>query len=163
MAADFKTNILLREEKGVFGVAYKRLMMAGVVAAFFFFIAKLIFGGLAVPLTFLVFIGAVIMSGQRGGLSLSMRLYLSFRGNLIIKAAKQPGSMLAQVARNMDLPIHLAFLDASEIFASYREQRSFDFADLVVLTSADDDPAAGLVCVDDPLEELLQLGELEAI
>ena len=49
MAADFKSHVLMRDEKGLFGIPFKRLLLAGVGGGLTYTIFNLAAAGLVHP------------------------------------------------------------------------------------------------------------------
>ena len=49
MVAEFKSHVLRREEKGMFGIQFKRLLGAGIGGVILFMIARIIFPVGAIP------------------------------------------------------------------------------------------------------------------
>jgi uncharacterized membrane protein YuzA (DUF378 family) len=117
MVAELKSHVLRRDEKGMFGIPFKRLLGAGVGAVVIFMVARILFPIGAIPFGLVGFIGLLILSAQSGGLSLYTRLLYRVRGWLIIAAASQPDSRIAQAAETLELPIHLVMLDGTHVYA----------------------------------------------
>ncbi|MBZ0309483.1 MAG: hypothetical protein K8I82_25700 [Anaerolineae bacterium] len=121
MVAELKSHVLRRDEKGMFGIPFKRLLGAGIAGVVVFMIARILFPIGAIPFGFFGFIAALILSAQRGGLSLYTRLLYRVRGWLIIAAASKPDSLLGQIAETLDLPTHLVLLDGEQVFAPHEK------------------------------------------
>lgn len=95
MVAEFKSHVLRRDEKEMFGIPFKRLLGAGIAGVMVFMVARFVFPVGALPLGGIGSIGALILSAQSGGLSLYTRLLYRLRGWIIIAAASQPSGKLA--------------------------------------------------------------------
>lgn len=118
MAAQFKSNVRLREEKGFGSVSMKRLIFCGVGAVLVFMLLRLTpLAGIALPALVLIFLTLLILSGGRGGLPLWQRLLLGWRGWLVLRAAQQPGGLWAQAAAALNLDASAARLHGGRLFA----------------------------------------------
>ncbi|MBZ0308375.1 MAG: hypothetical protein K8I82_20080 [Anaerolineae bacterium] len=117
MVAELKSHVLRREEKGMFGIPFKRLLGAGIGGIVIFMIARMVFPVGAIPFGGIGFITFLILSAQSGGLSLYTRLHYRLRGWLIITAASKPESLVGQLAETLELPTHLVMLDGTPLFA----------------------------------------------
>src|SRR5512143_4225093 len=98
MVAEFKSHILRREEKGALGVPFKRLLLAGVGGGLVYTFGKIAVPDWALPLAFAVGGLLLYFSATLGGLPRWQRLLYRVRGSLMLAAAEQPRSMLANVA-----------------------------------------------------------------
>ena len=147
MVAEIKSHVLRREEKGMFGIPFKRLLAAGIGGVIVFMVARLVFPLGAIPLGLVGFISVLLLSAQRGGLSLYTRLLYRVRGWLIIAAASQPGGKLAQLADMLELPTHLVVLDGTQVFAAYEKLQEVDLSQWETYAAPDED-GAGLIFVE---------------
>lgn len=128
MAAQFKSNVRRREEKGFGSVSMKRLIFCGVGAVLVFMTLRLTpLAGLSLPAMVGVFAALLILSGPRGGLPLWQRILLGWRGSLVLAAVKRPGGLAAQLAQGLSLNLEVARLRGERVFA-------------MQTTSLDDDP-----------------------
>jgi hypothetical protein len=128
MAAQFKSNVRRREEKGFGSVSMKRLIFCGVGAVLVFMTLRLTpLAGLSLPGLVGVFAALLMLSGPRGGLPLWQRILLGWRGSLVLAAVKRPGGLAAQLAQGLSLNPEIARLRGERVFA-------------VQTTSLDDDP-----------------------
>lgn len=148
MVAEIKSHVLRREEKGMFGIPFKRLLAAGIGGVIVFMVARLVFPLGAIPLGLVGFISVLLLSAQRGGLSLYTRLLYRVRGWLIIAAASQPGGKLAQLADMLELPTHLVVLDGTQVFAAYEKLQEVDLSQWETYAAPDED-GAGLVFMEE--------------
>ncbi len=90
MAADLKSHVLLRDEKGLLGIPFKRLLLAGVAGGMGYTLIRLVLPGWAAGAGVVVALGVLILSGTRGGLPLWQRWVLALRGSLLLAAVRQP-------------------------------------------------------------------------
>lgn len=117
MVAELKSHVLRRDEKGMLGIPFKRLLGAGVGAVMLFMAVRFVLPIAALPAGLIGFIGLLILLAQSGGLSLYTRLLYRVRGWLIIAAASRPESVVGQLADTLELPTHLVVLDGELVFA----------------------------------------------
>lgn len=148
MVAEFKSHVLRRDEKGMFGIPFKRLLGAGIAGVMVFMVTRFVFPMGALPFGGVGFIGALILSAQRGGLSLYTRLLYRLRGLIIIAAAGQPNSKLAQVAEALELPVHLVVLDGMVVFAPHEKVQEADLSQWETY-AAPDEGGEGLVLMEE--------------
>ena len=86
MAANLKSHVLRRDEKGFMGIPFKRLLFAGVGGGMVLIITRFAVGNLAFVLAFVAFIAALALTGPRGGIPLWQRLLYRLRGSLMLAA-----------------------------------------------------------------------------
>jgi hypothetical protein len=119
MAAHFKSNVRLREEKGFGSISMKRLIFCGVGAVLMFMLLRLTpLAGLSLPALIAVFAGLLILSGARGGLPLWQRVLLGWRGAIILAAARQPNGLAMQLAQALSLNPAAADVRGERLFAA---------------------------------------------
>ncbi|MBK8138282.1 MAG: hypothetical protein IPK52_21125 [Chloroflexi bacterium] len=152
MAADFKSHVLLRDEKGFMGVPFKRLLLAGVGGGLIYTLFNIAVPGWALPAGVLIAIAMLAMTGTRGGIPLWQRLIYRLRGALLLAAARDPHSVLGSVVQVLDLPVELVRLDAATVFAPAQPDYDVDMREWVTFARADEaDRDDGLVFVDAPM------------
>jgi hypothetical protein len=86
MAADFKSHVLLRDEKGFFGIPFKRLLLGGVGGGLTYTLCNIVMPAWAIPAGVVLAIFVLVMTGTRGGLPLWQRLLYRVRGSLLLAA-----------------------------------------------------------------------------
>ncbi|GIK64275.1 MAG: hypothetical protein BroJett018_20690 [Chloroflexota bacterium] len=148
MVAELKSHVLRRDEKGMFGIPFKRLLGAGVGAVVIFMVIRIVLPIGAVPVGIIGFIALLILSAQRGGLSLYTRLLYRVRGWLIIAAARQPSSLAGQIAETLELPIHLVVLDGAQVYAPPEKAVEVDLSQWETY-AAPDEAGQGLIFVEE--------------
>lgn len=154
MAADFKSHILSRDEKGFGGIPFKRLLLGGIGGGLAFTVFRLALPALAIPAALAVALALIALTAPRGGLPLWMRLALDVRGALVLAAARRPNGPAGELARVLSLPAELAVLEAEVVFAPPPGQREVDLSDWVMFARARDlDRGDGLRFVSAPLQE----------
>ena len=156
MAADFKSHVLLRDEKGFFGIPFKRLLLAGVGGGLTYTLFNLSLPSWSIPAGVVFAVFMLIMSGTRGGLPLWQRLIYQVRGSLLLAAARDTQSLWGSLAKALELPIELVRLDAAVVFAPAQPNYDIDMREWVTFArAAEADRDNGLVFVDAPMTEVL--------
>jgi len=117
MAADLKSHVLRRDEKGFAGIPFKRLLLGGVSGGMTLILARFAVGNLAFLLAALTCILALALTGPRGGLPLWQRLLYRVRGSLMLAAERKPKSVAGRLGAALDMPTGLVVLDAEAVFA----------------------------------------------
>ena len=147
MVAELKSHVLRRDEKGMFGIPFKRLLGAGIGGVVVFMVARMVFPIGAIPFGFFGFISTLILTAQSGGLSLYTRLLYRVRGWIIIAAASKTDSLIAQIAETLELPTHLVVLDGGQVFAPNEKVQEVDLSQWETYAAPDED-GAGLIFVE---------------
>jgi hypothetical protein len=154
MAADFKSHILSRDEKGFGGVPFKRLLFGGIAGGLTYTVFRLALPNIALPVGGIVALLMIVMTAPRGGLPLWMRLWLNFRGQVLLAAVQNPTGIAAELAKLLSLSIDTALLDSSRVFAPPAGLAEIDLSEWVTFARARDlDRGDGLVFVAAPLDE----------
>ncbi len=155
MSADFKSHVLLRDEKGFMGIPFKRLLLAAVGGGLVYTIVRFASAGASVPVGAMCGITLLVMTGMRGGLPLWQRLLYQVRGALLLASAYRPSSGLGKLAAALELPSGLAKLDGAQVFAPLHSEVGIDLREWTLFTSpVEADHDDGLRFVSDPLEEV---------
>jgi len=153
MAADIKSHVLRRDEKGFMGIPFKRLLFAGVGGGMVLIITRFAVGNLAFVLAFVAFIAALALTGPRGGIPLWQRLLYRVRGSLMLAAARKPNSPIGQVGTLFEVPADLVTLDARVVFAPPEGEVEADMTEWITFARADEaDHDTGLIFLEKPLE-----------
>ena len=153
MAADFKSHVLLRDEKGVFGIPFKRLLLAGVGGGLTYTLFNLAVPGWSIPVAVAVALLTIVLTGLRGGIPLWQRLVYRLRGTLLLIAVRHPQSAIGQLTQTLELPIELVRLDGARVFAPPSQRVDVDLREWITFAHAQE--TDGLVFVDSPLKEAL--------
>jgi hypothetical protein len=157
MAADFKSHVLLRDEKGFFGIPFKRLLLAGVCGGMTYTLFNIALPNWAIPAGVALALVALIMTGTRGGLPLWQRLMYRVRGTLLLAAARDTQGLFGSLAKSLELPVELVKLDAAVVFAPAQPHYDIDMREWVTFARASEaDTDDGLVFVDAPMMEALR-------
>ena len=153
MAADFKSHVLLRDEKGLFGIPFKRLLLAGVGGGMTYTIFNLAVPGWSIPVAVVTALLTIVLTGLRGGIPLWQRLIYRLRGTLLLIAARYPRSPIGQLTEALELPVELVRLDGARVFAPPSQSVDVDLREWITFAHAQE--TDGLVFVDAPLKETL--------
>lgn len=151
MAVDFKSHVLRRDEKGLFGIPFKRWLGAGVGGGLAYTVLQMILPAYSIPFGVVLAVGILVLTAQRGGIPLWQRLLFRVRGRLLIIAESHPDSFIAQVVDVLDLPSDLVRLDASKVFASTHRHHDIDLREWITFAYAGEKD--GLTFVDSPMKE----------
>jgi hypothetical protein len=153
MAADFKSHILSRDEKGFGGIPFKRLLFGGIAGGLAYTVFRLALPNIAIPVGVLVALVMIILTAPRGGLPLWTRLLLNLRGSILLGAAAQPTGMAAELAKMLNLSPETAVLDGNLVFAPPAGLVDVDLSEWVTFARARDlDRGDGLIFVGAPLQ-----------
>ncbi len=154
MAADFKSHILSRDEKGFSGIPFKRLLLGGIGGGFAYTLCRFALPDLAIPLGVAVALILIVFTSPRGGLPLWMRLGFSLRGSILLASTTNPTGVAAELAKMLSLSTDTAVLDSNRVFAPPAGLIEVDLSEWVTFARARDlDRGDGLVFVPSPLEE----------
>jgi len=104
MAADIKSHVLRRDEKGFMGIPFKRLLLGGVSGGMTLIIARFALGNLAFLVAALTFILVLTLTGPRGGIPLWQRLLYRMRGSLMLAAERKPRASPVAWVRHSTCP-----------------------------------------------------------
>lgn len=153
MAADLKSHVLRRDEKGFMGIPFKRLLLGGVSGGMTLILARFAVGNFAFLIAALTFILALTLTGPRGGLPLWQRLLYRVRGSLMLAAERKPKSVAGRLGTAFDMPTGLVALDADLVFAPPEGDVEADMTEWITFAHAEEaDHDSGLVFLDKPLE-----------
>ncbi|MDX1993923.1 MAG: hypothetical protein SF029_16165 [bacterium] len=153
MSADFKSHVLLRDEKGFMGIPFKRLLLAGTSGGMVYAISRFAAPDIAVPAGAIFGLALLIFTGTRGGLPLWQRWMYRLRGMVLLLAAHDEASLVARTARALELPVDVVRLDAFEVFAPPLGALEIDVREWVTFAHAEEaDRDDGLIFLDTPLE-----------
>jgi len=152
MAADFKSHVLRRDEKGFFGIPFKRLLLAGVGGGLTYTLFNIALPNWSIPVGVSSAVFSLIMTGTRGGLPLWQRQILRLRGSLVLAAARTPHSLAGSIVRSLEMPLDLIRLEGGKLFAPGVADAEIDLSEWVTFSRAQEaDSDDGLVFVESPL------------
>ncbi len=151
MAVDFRSHVLRRDEKGLFGIPFKRLLLAGCGGGMGYTILNLVAPGWSIPLAIVIAVIVIILTGLRGGIPLWQRLWYRVRGQLVLAAIHRPQSLAHQLTSLLNISTDHARLDGAVIFAPPHDRGEVDLSEWIIYARSDD--TDGLIFVDSPLLE----------
>lgn len=114
MTADFKSHVLLRDEKGVFGIPFKRLLLAGISGGLCYTLVRLALPSSALLSGVVCALAVIILTAPQGGIARWLRWMYRLRGSLLVADHTSSRSKLAVA---LDLPSDLARLHGETVFA----------------------------------------------
>jgi len=153
MAADIKSHVLRRDEKGFMGIPFKRLLLAGVSGGMMLILARFAVGNWAFVLAGVSAVLALALTGSRGGLPLWQRLVYRLRGSLMLAAERKPKSIAGRLGTAFEMPTGLGTLDAEIVFAPPEGDVEADMTEWITFAHAEEaDHDSGLVFLEKPLE-----------
>ncbi len=153
-SATFKSNVLLRDEKGFMGIPFKRLLLAGVSGGLMYSASKLFAPTWSIPLAIGCAIALLIMTSPRGGLPRWQRWLYRLRGNLMLAMVDRPNSLAANISRFLELRSGPVLLDGAKLFVPVQSLRhgSVDWSEWVTYSEASEASRDdGFVVVESPL------------
>ncbi len=153
-SATFKSNVLLRDEKGFMGIPFKRLLLAGVCGGLMYSASKLFAPAWSIPLAIACAIALLIMTSPRGGIPRWQRWLYRLRGNLMLAMVDQSDSLAANIGKFLELRSGLVLLDSAQLFVPVQSLRqgSVDWSEWVTFSEASEAARDdGLVVVESPL------------
>jgi len=130
MAAQFKSNVRRREEKGFGSVSMKRLIFCGVGAVLVFMVLRFTpLAPISLPLLVGVFALLLLLTAPCGGLPLWQRLLLGLRAGVILAAAHHPTGIAALLAKALNFDPSVVHLHHRRLFLTVAEEDEADFSD----------------------------------
>jgi len=157
LAADFKSHVLMRDEKGFIGIPFKRLLLGGVAGGLTYTLFNIALPSWSIPAGVVFALAVLILTGTQGGLPLWQRLIYHLRGSLLLAAARDTQGLFGSLAKSLELPIELVKLDAAVVFAPAQPNYDIDMREWVTfIRAAEADRDDGLVFVDAPMAEVIR-------
>jgi hypothetical protein len=118
MVADFKSHILRREERGAFGIPFRRLLFAGMAGGITYALLQG-FGTLTgVPFALVVGVAFLILTAPQGGIPRWQRVAFGVQGWLMLVALNAPESLPGRAARLLRLSGQELVLDGETLFCA---------------------------------------------
>ncbi len=148
MAAEFKSHVLRRDEKGFLGIPFKRWLLSGVGGGLLFAFGSFALGTWSIPVGIAAVIIILVFTGERGGMPLWLRLLFHWRGALIIAAARRPDGLAPRIARLLEVPVEsVVLVEGDRLFDPPAQVSGGDFTEWITLVDphTEDD---GLVFVE---------------
>ena len=149
MTVELKSHVIRRNEKGLFGIPFKRLLAAGMTGGILLSLSQNTLGGAAgLALALGGGFGALILTGSRGGIPVWRRLAYSVRARLLLVALDDE-SWLRWIARAANLSPDQMVLDASQLFKSEHMETATRLTDWPLYRSPTD-PDQAFALIDSP-------------
>lgn len=137
MAANLKSRVLHREEKGFGAVSMKRMIFSFMGSGFVFFALRFTpLAGLTIPLTLLSLVLFFYYSGERYGVPRYQWILVNWRGSLLLNACNNPRGLSATLCNWAKWDAAKTVLNGAEIFAAVDFGRD-DWSGLEILESDD--------------------------
>src|SRR6266576_3222530 len=92
--AEFKSHVLRRDEKGLFGIPFKRLLLSGLGGGFVTTVTKIPFPDLSIMLGIVGFFAFLVLTAPQGGIARWRMLSIRLRWHLLSATAFAPWSIL---------------------------------------------------------------------
>jgi len=152
MSADFKSHVLRRDEKGLFGVPFKRWLLAGCGGGLVYTVTNMMATSWAIPIAGITAVSLLVFTGSRGGIPRWQRWWYHLRGMLLLGAARQADGWQSWLATTLELPVGLVQLEGAQVFAPPQSAVEIDLREWITFAHAAE--TDGLVFVDAPLGEV---------
>lgn len=117
----FKSHILRRDEKGVFGIPFKRLLGCGLGTGALFTLLRVALPDFAFPLGAITLVLLLIYTTPRGGIPRWRHIALNIQWRLLSAAALAPRTLSGQIGRALNLPVDAIDIDAERLFNQNEE------------------------------------------
>lgn len=115
--ATFKSHILRRDEKGMFGIPFKRLLFSGLGGGFVMTITKIPFPDFSVLMGIIGAILFLVLTTPNGGIPRWQKMLYEWRWRMVSASAISPASVLGQLADLFGLPAGLLSLNGETLFS----------------------------------------------
>ena len=129
--AEFKSHVLKRDEKGLFGIPFKRLLGCGLGAGALLTVLRLALPDVAFVSAALSFVVLLVLTAPRGGIARWQQLLYALRWWLLTASALTPKSMAGQLARALGVPGESIDIDADALFRVEDDAPHTDLSDWV--------------------------------
>lgn len=120
--ADFKSHVLRRDEKGLFGIPFKRLLACGLGGGLVTTVSKIPLPDWSVPLGLVSFVALLFLTAPRGGIPRWKHLVYGWQWRLMVAAATAPASLLGKLGRELGLPLEMLEIDGDALFKAADEE-----------------------------------------
>ncbi len=118
----FKSHVLRRDEKGIFGIPFKRLLGCGLGAGALFTLLRMVTPDYAFLVSALGLMLLLIYTTPRGGIPRWRHMALNLQWRLLSAAALTPNSWSGQLGRALALPTDQIDIDATRLFSESEEE-----------------------------------------
>ncbi len=115
--ADFKSHVTRREEKGLFGIPFKRLLLAGCGGGMALVISRIPFPNLSLLVGLAATLLFLVLTAPRGGIPRWQVWWLDWRWRFGTASITAPDSLWGSLARLLQLPPESPDVDGSIVFS----------------------------------------------
>ena len=112
----FKSHILRRDEKGMFGIPFKRLLGSGLGGGLIITVTKIPLPTLSIPLGVVGTILILILTTPRGGIPRWQRMVYDWRWRLMVAAVSAPHSLLGNLGLMFQVPAEPTSINGDTAF-----------------------------------------------
>jgi len=147
MTISLRSNVTRRDEKGMFGIPFKRLIAAGVSGGMVIATLQNVLGTASLGLAAVTVILALILTASRGGIPAWRRSLYGLQAQFLM-AATRPESMLHPLARLFNVSSDGVILNGAELFGAKETKALTHASEWVVYSSPQDD--LGMTLVESP-------------
>ncbi|MCC7206900.1 MAG: hypothetical protein IT323_06315 [Anaerolineae bacterium] len=120
--ATFKSHILRRDEKGLFGIPFKRLLGCGLGAGGLFTLLRIALPDYAFLMGVASLLVLLIYTAPRGGIPRWRHTALNLQWRLLSAAALTPNTWSGKLGRAFGLPADHIDIDAARLFGEGEEE-----------------------------------------
>src|SRR5258708_1596169 len=120
-ATTFKSHVLRRDEKGMFGIPFKRLLFSGLGGGAVMTVIKIVSQELSIPLGLISVAVFLYLSHPRGGLPRWRLIVYGWRWRLMYAVATAPHSLLGSIGDALKFPPAVE-VDGNRLFNSADEE-----------------------------------------
>jgi hypothetical protein len=122
--ATFKSNILVREEKGFFGIPFKRMLLAFMAGSVIYMVSNFFLGSISLGLGVVSAVLTIILTQPRGGIPLWQRLLYRVRGRLIMAQVDASDSIAASLGKFLELHSDILVLTGDDLFHAPEDEEA---------------------------------------
>jgi len=129
--AEFKSHVLRRDEKGVFGIPFKRLLGCGLGAGALLTVSRTFAPDYAVIASAACFVSLLVLTAPSGGIARWKHILYSVRWRMLTAASLAPKSVAGQLAHALGVPGAGIDIDADSLFRTDEDAPRTDLSDWV--------------------------------
>ena len=132
--AEFKSHVLKRDEKGVFGIPFKRLLGCGLGAGALFTGLRIALPNIAFIAGAASFVTLLVLTMPRGGIARWKHTQYGVRWQLLTAAALTPKSVAGKFAQALGIPGEGIDIDSDSLFRAADDTPRTHLSDWVSFT-----------------------------
>jgi hypothetical protein len=114
--AEFKSHVLRRDEKGLFGIPFKRLLFSGLGGGMVTTMTKMVTPEWSVPLGIVSMFVFLFLTAPRGGIPRWQVLLFHLRWRLVTGVTLAPKSVMGTLGQALRLPYGGLDIDGAAVF-----------------------------------------------